>query len=138
MFSCRWIMMLMTVLMKYDADEMRCMQLTRSKDKGRGDEPENGGPAIYLQLTLVQENMEWKRKWKWTLSGKESESEHGVKKKLDFFCRYFVFSIGQMAKLSNDGPLRIGLIEYQEVDQSRPKDRSKKIFEKHKIKHISR
>ena len=85
MFSCWWIMMLMTVLMKYDADEMRCMQLTRSKDKGRGDEPENGGPAIYLQLTLVQENMEWKRKWKWTWSGKESESEHGVKKKLDFF-----------------------------------------------------
>ena len=45
--------------------------------------------------------------------------------------------VGQMAKLSNDGPLRIGLIEYQEVDQSRAKDRSKKIFEKHKIKHIS-
>ena len=128
MLSCWWIMMLMTVLMKYDADEMRCMQLTRSKDKGRGDEPENGGPAIYLQLTLVQENIEWKRKWKWTWSEEE----------IGFFCRYFVFSIGQMAKLSNDGPLRIGLIEYQEVDQSRPKGRSKKIFEKHKIKHISR
>ena len=73
-------------------------------------------------------NMKWKRKWKWTWSEKE----------IGFFCRYFVFSIGQMAKLSNDGPLRIGLIEYQEVDQSRPKDRSKKIFEKHKIKHIYR
>ena len=57
----------------------------------------------------VKVNMKWKRKW-------------------IFFVRYSVFSIGQMAKLSNDGPLRTGLIEYQEVDQSRAKDHSKKDF----------